>query len=1766
MSSYSGAYGSRDQRKEKYTQGKEFDDGTLETLEGIINALEDETVSKDYQPLIMFFQKGFGAQSVQAWSYYAQVNNHGKFSKTTTLLTRTLRSLSSDSSTLDIGSGFIRLILMDYTKVLYRGLNNMRAQLTNPILRLLKQIVNFDNGQYIEELVSYFDFSLSVLPRLLSPTKSELANGNSSANSLKNDSIRFTFIKFWLALISNATPFIRKELLTKNFKIMSNLFKFMNKVDSDKLCEHVLSVFVNDILKEKSFKRTTKTKILNELAASKIHHFYYSSNKELVKKTNEYFLTLGASHEFSVAFPDNCVWFKNSVTDGASHGAPITVNQVEFQVHNKLLFNTLRVFKPWEDTLQLGTLIKILENVPELVAPYSIFLTTNGNHDPKMTSYWFGITLLINKIVNLKIPQFMEDVDSNIPPSTSFVIENILPSLLTKSSLTKSLQFETPIIRQLACQSIVLAFKKLEKVSILYDKKGWKNEKIVLLNKFHTRLPDLPIFVSTLNNTLATNKDNKILPLSISIIFNYYSKLFPNLFSISLPLSNLYTDIMREPKISGIEFAILDNYLQFQEFNSTQTKWWNSNSSENSLFTLLLRLASSKNASNIVATRISNLLEELTRANVIFNPSLISPVMALVNSLQGLFLQNCEAGSMEIFWRWFDETISRVVKTPYKYVDLAKEYYHISPFIICLSEQWKYVDKNKHSNFVDKWLLLFFRNMIFIGENHTGITKLVEDAFPEINEHDANLYLNLDSFGENIKKTNNATSLISSMKDSSFFQYVSSLPFKDLTNISRLPVNKLDAAGILFRVQLVVEDDSVVYDNWFETALCELVGKIASYMVTDTEFPIVKVLERYLKFALPKISVKKKSVLLMEKSRLMCNLIGAVCLESGEHLVKFQETIQDVVFNKERNAECLSYNESYHEEDINALLTIVSEYLSTSVLTSLLMHTITLKFSGSILEKVFNEGKTIGLSHVENVLNKTINEDFAIIREVNFFLTKFFEKNRVCIDATTAPEGKLSLSKTAYFIDSVISNDFNYPVLKAFYKWEKFSFLSFIPNIGKIGNSPLLSIATTTALSGHMKDENFSAFAHEVLLKYDDDIGKYASTTTLKRDIFDEVVTMITTYIELYDDTKKNNILECVLAQRDHRYHAATVEYITANNDFTYPGVATWLNKTLLYVTKYLSEREILSKSFFKLLHAITDLFKHDKASKNLNSKIFNAQLEAILGSKWIKHIEVLEYINVLILCVKPKSIQSQRMVQLLLNNDNYSSLMTENNDENPSYKKFLSTMILFALFNIDPVVNSTPIVQEKLLTFYSGTISSSDKLIIRMLETIESEVANSWTNMIFSWEFVEDEEEEVLEAVGHTRLIAKEKEGLIITLQKNLIEKSIDKYVLERPQIPECCSYSSTGNYDVTTKWHLLKKFYEDTERSGVTMYDPLFLLLLIIHNKELVKITKGEEGSLTYKYEFEKFLDSKLFQFIICSLGDHDTIADISYEHLTNLAVSLEKKSTQINVNKTIAAKDNEEKEGSNAITKYNSIYQILIKRVLYHKQQKQDSIIPLIWFSISRIVGLLKNQTSPLHEKAYRWVLSSSTIRGWDIPMVSDVMMCYNKRQQDDSNKKEIDMDIYYGELSWVLGTICKGIRTDEDYKMLDKKGVFEWLLNLINIPYLKERLRGLIYLIFYKVQRVADDGGLNLISRNGIISFLEIINDEIKSRLPQENILNNIDILQNENKNKLNGTFELVQEQNCVEKLLLGYNELVKSQKRLILWTEGDSDNVVKRLRK
>ena len=372
-------------QKNKFTDASTFDNGVFDSLQQIISSIDitDEGASNDFQSIIEFFQKGFASQATQAWSYYAQVNNHHMFTDTSIKLTRTLKILNFDPSLHEYGSTLIGDILSKYAKVLYRGLNNLRPSITNPIIRLMKEIVSFHQGQHVDDFLSFFDLSLSSLPKILTPSKAELADVELAQNN-SHFSMRFNFIKFWLALIENATPLLRKDILVENHKIMSTWVKHMNKVDTTELMEQTITVFMEKILQEKSFKKITKCKILNELVVSKIHGFYYSSSKNLVKQVDNFFQTYATDPQYSVAFSDDKLWFAESVfsvnLSGSSTGAPVQVNQKQFKLHNKLLFTMLTNFKPWEDDVQSNTVLKVLEHVPELIPPYCNFLASHGTH------------------------------------------------------------------------------------------------------------------------------------------------------------------------------------------------------------------------------------------------------------------------------------------------------------------------------------------------------------------------------------------------------------------------------------------------------------------------------------------------------------------------------------------------------------------------------------------------------------------------------------------------------------------------------------------------------------------------------------------------------------------------------------------------------------------------------------------------------------------------------------------------------------------------------------------------------------------------------------------------------------------------------------------------------------------------------------------------------------------------------------------------------------------------------------------------------------------------------------------------------------------------------------------------------------------------------------------------------------------------------------------------------------------------------------------
>ncbi|SMN22604.1 similar to Saccharomyces cerevisiae YKL014C URB1 Nucleolar protein required for the normal accumulation of 25S and 5.8S rRNAs, associated with the 27SA2 pre-ribosomal particle [Maudiozyma saulgeensis] len=1701
--------GSNNSRKEQTVQTSDVDNGVLDSLESILNDMGYNSSASDYQPIIQFFRKGFANQVVQTWSYYAQTNNHPKTSHATSLLVKTLPILAAHPDTLQYGKSLIQLILTSYVKVLYRCLNNQRAQVTNPVLRLMKGMILFNNSQLVEDFLAYFDLSLPSLARILVPPKAENENKrqNDSGKGKNYKTMRETLLDFWILLISKTPALLRRDLLTDNSKIMGAWFKFIDKNDSEELVERAVTLFTSSILEEKFFKRTTKCKVLNELTISKLHHFYYSQNKELVKKVNQFFVIYGSSPEFSIAYPDNSVWFELSPITGSNTGVPVTIHQKEFKLHNKLLFNLLRILKPWEDDLQSTTTIKILKHTPELVAPYCTYIASLGTHDPKMTSYWFGMTLLLGRIIQIDIPEFIKRVETDSTPNESLVLENIIPSSLTKSALTKALQHENKIIQQLSCQLIVFVFQKLDKILQLYTQKGWSSQRAVISTMVLKNIPDLQIFTNSLTNTYNTDKNNQILQLSVSTILGYYSNIFSNFFSVTLQTPNIFTDIMEKPSFTGMDVAILDQFLQFQKFNGTQMRWWNATSNQNSLFSSLLKLASSKNSKTTMTLKITRLLVDLLHGTVIFdNNTLASPIYALINSLQIVSMDNSHTDNMTAIWKLLDECIARCMKTIYKYVDMSKEFDYISPFVMALTEQWKYVDRTTNFDITSKWVCLFLRSLVFVGESQRGIVNVVSQYLSDIPDDLKKVYFDFSE--EGIETLKSQEYLINEGINSSYAIFVILSKWSTVESSQRIPINDLDAAVILVKLRQLADDENIELNGSLKNYVSSLCSNLTIYCQSTKTFNILD--ERIYGNLFTKILSDGSSKSQREKLIFIIDQVLKIETNIIDEDHQINQAFLDFTFkwllnNREmiENVDCNSFR--------NLLVTLVG-IVQDDVLKKLLSGNIQgcPKLVSTIVEKLYH--------------NSSYNMEYPLLMEL---VTDTFEVTKDSI-GRFIKEGRVNTMHSQNLLTKLISDNKYDELLSVFINSQYFISSEFGPLLNKLSNKGLKIIVANRFVNETNLSEDCEQFVRNIV----EDC--YKDYRDIDNSNFRLYFKLFSTYGGKYLTKEQNlNIIKFATEECEHKYSDSIIDLVKVSDVFTEDYVIKWLNKMTLYITKIFTECDVLTEKYLSVLQSFTELVKSINIWEKVNTNILNSQLEAILSKKWISDEEVINYALLVVLAAKQKDVESARLVQFILNNED-SPLDRSSMQNNLSYSIIC---LLYSLFIVDPTGNANVTVQKKLLTFYSGSISSVDRLILRMLEIIESTTSLVWTNNIYTWDFMEEDDEQTLDLMGNTKLFVEEKEGLILTLKKRDILFSTSKYRIDRPNIPELDDRKS--NVELLK---VLDLFYQDTEyllpkETSHTIYDPLFLLLISIHNKELVseKSNPEDPASKQMVFQVRKYLTSGLFQYFVGALGDSDKdIKQIALILLTQMMHTLE----------------------NNQQFKDGNIFKILLKKIVYSSNNnggENGEIIPIIWYATSRICDLLLHPTTQLYEKAYKWVLNGPSIRSNDIPMMYELIS---------PSKPDINFEYYFSQLGWVLKTLEDGIRSKEDVDFLKKRSVMEWLSNITNVPYLNANMNSMIASIIYKIQRI-DDGGSTLITRFGGVSDMELKNISIGQHLEEISESKRDHKITNSDKT-LKKQLILEEQQLNTQEILSSYVEIINSKKRLLEWTVDDTQNLIKRV--
>ncbi|KAH3676519.1 hypothetical protein WICPIJ_009050 [Wickerhamomyces pijperi] len=1759
----------------KHSKNSIVDNGAFEKLEQILKNMESKDHSDDISPILVFLSKGFSTQLIQAWSYYSHINDHSKFTSCTISLTKLIKRLSSTSvsttsetanngelssaelqlQAVQSGVDIIKDILINHTKVIYRALTTLRASTVNPTLRLLNEFVVLGNGSLIDDFFSLFDFQLAVLPKLLNPTKTELGNieGTKSKEYL---SMRYCFIRFLLNFLKYANVIVRRDFIANNVKLFSSWVKHLGVIDSDSLIKLTLSQWSQYILQADSgVSKSLKIKVFNEWNVVKLLPVFHSKDPEVRSEFNQFLLRLFNDAKTGISFPSEDTWFSSTASTTASSNT-ITVNGKHFKCNNRIIYAVLTHLKPWDDDLQSQLTLNVLQSHGELIAPYVNYLASRGLHEPKLTSYWLGQTLLISKIIRLPLSGDITREGAK-PASVSLLRELIVPSLLNRAVLMKCIHTcDVALVRQLSNQLILDSLNKLNHVITNYlDEQKYVDLKNDLIQACYLQLPDLSTVCLSLSDNYNKTPQNKILLLTSLMIIQNYVTLFNDTYNYSTVITKPYMDLISNNNnstdaaasvsgFSNIDLVLLDQFFKLQKDQTSQFKWWiKSNGADHSLFTSLLQIStdSATSSNSGISVKIEELLHSLSSQTVIFNTSdsekdinilKSSPIFPLLHSLQVISSSSVKAKStLSSIYKVIDETISRAVKTPYKYLDQSNIVDRVSVFICALLEQWKYLscEDDQSRDLAEKWLGLYLRYAVLSGESLVGVSSL-------LNAIDSSV----------VKKWLSAEE--SNLNDPIFQDNIDDLEYCDLITITPLnqlpskltatvrPTSDFDVLALFSRVNQIVSSEDSVRLKSVQDSLNVMFTQFGDFMYSYPSSITGKFSQ-----------LRFWSDLYLSHENEVGNYVSQILSDVFEQLDPScfnSDDFSSVVVSK------LSNPITAADEAVALVLAGSVWCLSGEQLRSVALNHQSEMVKIGALKTMLDRGLTLSSEEVVGfvedvsstealllVLKQFVKRDLIVFADFDaLFEALIGSENSVCKEIikqliSFPTDGADILAKLVGFVSK--KNDLSLTMfIFSNISMEQYHQLPQSESLNELTN-----IITTHALS-LLRSSNFADFS---AMELSNIFTLNAASSVLSSE-------------------DRQFILEYYLsssATATDKYTGHVTALITAIGDTSESTsmIRTWINKSILYLTKIFAEFETIPDSTVSFLVSLESLLQVSSNVTGLMNKTnLNALLEVIY-TKWCHLEPALKFSAVLVSVLestKRVKIDGKKLLQILINNEEILLLKANEGGADPKLN-FLTMVNLLKLFKLDIAANSTMAIRDRLMLFYNGTTSASDLILFDVLEIIESKIGSSWIDSVYSWDLIDGLSQDDEDLVGSVRLVEKKKEGFVISLNKRFITNGLSNYQMTKPAVPSSSPSSSTTDGAV---WSALETFFEQCQSlrgpDQVIYYDPLFLTLLVINNDELVKVTTVEDSSdLITKINVKKLIDFDLLQTLILNLSSTDqNLVQITIKILSAIQASLDKPTASSSTTGDSSTAATTTATSSDVHFKDSLFIKLYLTKILYTFHSNPTTPrIPLTIHLISQILPILSNPSHDLYEKAYRWVIKSPSLHANDIPLYVDITS-FNSKDTIETN------DVYYKNVSWLLNNVRAGLRDAEDLRLLQSRGFIEWALNLLNNPYCFISVKFLVLELLDRVVELADGAGvMGLITR-----YAGLLNLEQEIGKAKDTIITG----SNREAKKLQKEQYLINLKQLAVKFGIVASSETTAGKRIREWTDGEVEGVVKRV--
>lgn len=698
---------------------------------------------------------------ISTWSFAVQSNHDSVLSAVPAVFAQLFRLISNDTDFREFGRSLCQTLLKrDQVRLFDMGLSapKFKEHLISPCLRLLTEIVGFDDGSAASTVFSRRDVLLRRLDALLDTTPT-----NQDTSDRRNPTVRRNAQRLLLSLLKYLDIDPKSELIGQGKALHACLRKISS--DGGDIVQDQLSYFRQYIIYTKLPKQV-KTRFLNSSNLNFFASLYDfeediedASNTQAVRNAAHNFLLNVCTQRDTLLLPQSG-WYPlgsdtntNIYDDGGIDlglDSPYWFDEYKTSVpvKNTTLSTFLQTRRPDKDALQSGLIVRVFEAAPELVADY-FAKKPKSTITPKDEGLWRNYFAFIFSVITLPTPVNCgwQSIKPTMPPPLSVVIESILPRPLSRSLLSTCLKSDDVINVLSAARLLVAVLSKLKQVRqalmTVSASGSTGSQTCVKLNDLVLlRIPSYQDLVTALQKTSSDQSVRTALLESMAC----YNAVLPSStagskFDVGPAISACTRRLLSpdSPDDAALYSSQMISLIRMAS-RSANVKWWHkSDPNQLSPFLSLLRtFAASKSLRSDV--EVSHFVASFLERNglVISNGS---SAEALLDSFH-----THDASFGPLTWLFAENCMTRVSKQPVKYYDQLETLRETtsgttsaSLFAICAAEQWPFAVKANDSDDISEignWLATLFAYLKKAGENEQILIRLRQQILQHIVEKD----------------------------------------------------------------------------------------------------------------------------------------------------------------------------------------------------------------------------------------------------------------------------------------------------------------------------------------------------------------------------------------------------------------------------------------------------------------------------------------------------------------------------------------------------------------------------------------------------------------------------------------------------------------------------------------------------------------------------------------------------------------------------------------------------------------------------------------------------------------------------------------------------------------------------------------------------------------------------------------------------------------------------------------------------------------------